>query len=61
MELKQLQEIESEVKRFMKRVDACKQKIIKDGSMGGIGQCLENGAVKRAAIDLKNELSKLNK
>lgn len=61
MELKTLNEIELEVKRFMKRLNAARDRIKKEDSVYGVGGCKETGAVKRAAIDLKNELTKITR
>lgn len=57
MELKTLNEIEAEVKRFMKRLNAARERIKTDGyySLG----TKETGAVRRAALDLKSELTKI--
>lgn len=52
-----LNEIKAEVKRFNKRVDAAIARL-KEDSTASYG-CKETGAVKRAALDLKNELTKI--
>jgi hypothetical protein len=59
MDIKTLNEIESEVKRFIKRLNAARDRIKNERycSMG----CKETGAVRRAALDLKIELNKLSK
>lgn len=56
MEIKTLNEIEQEVKRFMKRLNAAREKL-KTESYGS----RETGAVKRAALDLKSELTRITK
>lgn len=61
MDIKTLNEIESEVKRFMKRLDAARERIKKDGDTYGICGCKETGAIRRAALDLKIELNKISR
>lgn len=51
MDIKTLNEIELEVKRFMKRLNAARDRI-KNESYCSMG-CKETGAVRRAALDLK--------
>jgi len=57
MTLENLNEIESEIKRFTKRLKAAKERIKSDGY--ALYGCKETGAVKRAALDLKMELTKI--
>lgn len=57
MKLDTLKEVETEVKRFMKKLDAAKKRIQDDGNIYYATK--ENGAVKRAALDLKVELTKI--
>lgn len=59
MDVKMLNEIEAETLRFLKRLTAVKTRLLKE-PIARYG-CYETGAVKRAAIDLKNELTRLNK
>ena len=57
MDLEILKEIESEIKRFNKRLDAAKKRLQED-SYYSLG-CKETGALRRAALDLKMELTKI--
>ena len=59
MEQKTLYEIKVEVKRFSKRLEEALNRLRND-EMAKYG-CKETGAVKRAALDLKNELTKITK
>ena len=59
MDIKTLTEIELEVKRFMKRLLAAKERLRNEGEYYSGNK--ETGAVKRAALDLKNELTKITK
>jgi hypothetical protein len=52
--------IEAETKRFLKKLDAAKNRI-KDDSYALLSGSKETGAVKRAALDLKMELTKITK
>ena len=52
-------EVEKEVERFQLRLFAIKQRI-KDDKYALMG-CKESGALKRAALDLKIELTKLTR
>lgn len=61
MDIKTLNEIEAEVKRFMKRLNAARDRIKNEDSFYGISGCKETGAVRRAALDLKLELNKISK
>jgi hypothetical protein len=51
--------IEIELKRFQKRLSEAKKRFAEDkyAEQG----CKETGALKRSALDLKNELTELNK
>lgn len=57
MEVKTLTEIKSELKRFEKRLDAAIARL-KEDEYATYG-CKETGAVRRAALDLKVELTKI--
>lgn len=59
IEIENLKDIEQEIKRFNKKLKECKERIEKDSS-ANYG-CRETGALKRAALDLKNELTKITK
>ena len=59
MELETLNQIELEIKRFNTRLKAAKERLKVD-SYAKYG-CKETGAVKRAALDLKNELTKITR
>jgi hypothetical protein len=50
--------VEEETKRFLKKLDAAKTRI-KDDSYALLSGSKETGAVKRAALDLKMELTKI--
>jgi len=52
--------VEEETKRFLKKLDAAKTRI-KDDRFALISGTKETGAVKRAALDLKMELTKITK
>ena len=52
-----LSEVKQELKRFEKRLNAAIERF-KNDSYAKYG-CKESGAVKRAAMDLKNELTKI--
>ena len=53
-----LNEVEIETKRFLKKLAQAKKRI-KDDNRALYG-CKETGAIKRSAIDLKNELSRIS-
>ena len=57
---KRLNEAEAEAKRFLEKVKSAKKRIEKDNLNGSYERCLEMGAVKRVALDLKMVLTKLN-
>ncbi len=57
MTLQILKDIKPELKRFEKRLHDAIQKLTDDE--GAIYGCKETGAVKRAAMDLKRELTKI--
>lgn len=59
MTTEDLIEVKLELKRFSKRLDAAIDRFKKD-SFAQYG-CKESGAVRRGALDLKNELTKLSK
>lgn len=59
MEIKELNEIKAELKRFEKRLDAAIIRL-KEDDFAKYGS-KETGAVKRAALDLKMELTKITK
>jgi len=60
MTLETIEAIEKEIERFEIRLDAAKTRLQADKSLQWSG-CKETGALKRSALDLKNELTKLNK
>lgn len=53
-----LNEVEIETKRFLKKLSQAKKRI-KDDKWALHG-CKETGAIKRSAIDLKNELTRIS-
>lgn len=59
MNLQDLQNVKKELKRFEDRLDACIIKVSSDSY--ALYGCKETGAVKRAALDLKNELTKMSR
>jgi len=59
MDLQSLLDIKSEIKRFNKRLDAAIDRFKKE-EYAKFG-CKESGAVRRGALDLKNELTKITK
>lgn len=62
MEITTLDEIEKEIARFMKRLNEARDRIkISDIDKYYFSGSKETGAVKRAALDLKNELTKITK
>lgn len=60
MDLETLNEIQQEVERFKKRLMAAKKRI-KEDSYATICGSKETGAVRRAALDLKMELTRITK
>jgi hypothetical protein len=60
MTLNDLITAEKEAKRFLEKLSAAKARI-KDDSFVLFSGSKETGAVKRAALDLKMELTKINK
>jgi hypothetical protein len=60
MTVKVILEVEQELIRFQKRLDAAKKRISEEGYHRWSGS-KETAALKRSALDLKNELTKLNK
>ena len=60
MTLETINEVEKELARFSKRLQEAKTRIQGDDYYPMSG-CKETGALKRSALDLKNELTKLNK
>lgn len=59
MELKDLENIKKELVRFKTRLDAAIKRVKEDTS--ALYGCKETGAVKRAALDLKMELTKITR
>lgn len=60
MEIKTLVEIKTELKRFEKRLDAAIERLKSESTSGyNISGTKETGAVRRAALDLKSELTKI--
>lgn len=60
MTIETINEVEKELERFSKRLQEAKIKIQSDKYYQSSG-CKETAALKRGALDLKNELTKLNK
>lgn len=58
MKLKTIIEVEKELERFSKRLQEAKVRI-QGGDYYPSSGCKETGALKRSALDLKNELTKL--
>ena len=58
MTLETINIVEQEVYRFMNRLDAAKARIT-SGDYYPCSGCKETGALKRSALDLKNELTKI--
>ena len=56
MDLEILKEIESEIKRFNKRLQAAKKRLLE--ASGAQYGCKETDALRRAALDLNMELNK---
>jgi len=59
MTLDTINEVEKELERFSKRLQEAKKRLT-DDNWAKRG-CKETAALKRSALDLKNELTKLNK
>ena len=59
MTLEHINEVELELKRFEKRLKVAKERFTED-NYAKYG-CKESGALKRGAMDLKNELTKLTR
>jgi len=59
MELETLKQAKQELKRFEKRLNSAIERLTKEPT-ARYG-CKETGAVKRAALDLKNELTNITK
>jgi len=57
MTLKELMKIKAETNRFKKRLDDAIRRLETD--QYACHGCKETGAVRRAALDLKNELTKI--
>ena len=57
MSIKLLNEVEQETKRFLKKVKETKERL-KIDNYAHHG-CKETGAVRRASLDLKNELTRI--
>ena len=53
-----LNEVEIETKRFLKKLAATKKRIKED--QYAVNGCKETGAIKRASLDLKNELTRIS-
>lgn len=52
-----LNEIESETKRFLKKLEKAKERITNDKY--ATHGCKETGGIRRSALDLKNELTRI--
>lgn len=59
MSLEDIISVEYELERFKKRIQDAKKRF-EDDSRAEYG-CKESGALKRGAMDLKNELTKLTR
>lgn len=59
MTLEDILDVEYEIARFQKRIKLAKLKIAEDNR--ALYGCKETGALKRGALDLKLELTKLTK
>lgn len=57
MTTKELYEVKAEIKRFSKKLEEVLVRLQND-DMAKYG-CKETGAIRRAALDLKNELTKI--
>lgn len=60
MKLETINEVEAELVRFQKRLNEAKIRLQGNNYYESSG-CKETAALKRSALDLKNELTKLNK
>jgi len=60
MTIETINEVEREIERFKKRLAAAKLRIA-EGDYYRSSGCRETGAVRRGAMDLKNELTRLTK
>ncbi len=57
-----IKEVELECNRFLKRAKACRARMSIDKARGySYTGTKETGALKRAALDLKNELTRITK
>ena len=54
-----LNEVEIETKRFLKKLTATKKRLKEE--QYAVRGCKETGAIKRASLDLKNELTRISK
>lgn len=60
MKLETINELESELKRFNKRLSEAKKRLTDNPYFNQeYSGCKETGALRRAALDLKNELTKI--
>ncbi len=57
MTLEDILDVEFEIVLFSKKLAAAKKRVVEDGRV--LYGSKETGAVKRAAMDLKNELTKI--
>lgn len=57
LDIELLREVEAETKRFLKKLDMAKKRIQED--QYAVHGCKETGAIKRSALDLKNELTRI--
>ncbi len=60
MTLEDILDVEFEIVRFQKKMAAAKKRIAEEGEYTLRG-CKETGALKRGALDLKNELTKITR
>lgn len=58
MTIETINEVEKELERFSKRLQEAKTRI-QGGDYYPCSGCKQTGALKRSALDLKNELTKL--
>jgi hypothetical protein len=61
MNLKDIKEVKKELARFNSRLLAVESRINGEDDMLWLTGCKETGALRRAAMDLKNELTKITK
>lgn len=59
LSLELLEEVENEIKRFSQKLKEAKIRFKEDKYASY--SCKESGAIKRSAMDLKNELTKITK